>query len=310
MRLSVVICSHNPKKDILTKVIESLKVQTLEINDWELILIDNYSVAKIESWLNLSWHPKAEIIVEEKLGLSYARLCGVQHSTSDLIVFVDDDNMLNPNYLAGALRFHQQHPQVGCFGGKSIPQFETQPPDWFFETGISLGCRDLGDDIKISNYISTNFQINNYPKFSPIGTGMVIQKKAFFSYLEEVKNSTERLALGRRGNALTSGEDNDIVLTIIKKGYEVAYTPSLIITHFIPKARLKMSYLSKMAFEINRSWVKVLALHNINPWKKIPSWTLPIRQFRAYIKIRPWKCELNMIRYQAAYGKFKGQSEI
>lgn len=310
MKLSVIICSHNPKKDILTKVVDSLKIQTWGVNNWELILVDNSSIPNISSWLNLSWHPNATIILEQKLGLSHARIFGVQHSTSDLIIFVDDDNILNPNYLKEALKFHQQYPQVGCFGGKSIPQFESQPPKWFFQCGINLGCQEYGDEPYISDYRTKSFKIKNYPIKAPIGTGMVILKSAFLKYLEEAQNDAKRMALGRKGKALTSGEDNDIILTLVKKGYEIAYVPSLMVTHLIPQNRYSLTYLKKMAYESNRSWVKVLEIHSINPWKKISKFSLPLRALKAFITHRPWQSEEKSIQYQAALGKFKGQSEI
>jgi len=310
VKVTTIICSFNPKKDILTRAINALKAQTLSFDDWELILVDNSSSPAISSWLDLAWHPHSKIIVEQKLGLSHARLFGVENALSDLIVFVDDDNVLDANYLEEAFRFHQQHPEVGCFGGKSIPEFETQPPDWFFETGINLGCQNYGNDLHISNYKTLGHQINQYPEKAPIGTGMVILKSAFLGYLEKVQNNAERIALGRRGTSLTSGEDNDIVLTLINNGYEIAYLPALKITHLIPQNRYSLNYLKKMAYESNRSWVKVLAIHGINPWKKIHPISLPLRKLKAYLKVKPWKGELNVVNYQAALGKFKGQSEI
>ncbi|HTN00148.1 MAG TPA: hypothetical protein VL088_15430, partial [Pedobacter sp.] len=144
----------------------------------------------------------------------------------------------------------------------------------------------------------------------PIGTGMVIQKKAFLKYLNEVKSSDTRLSLGRKGKSLTSGEDNDIILTIIAHGYEIAYLPELLVHHLIPSTRLSFKYLKKMAYESNRSWVKVLSLHSINPWKPISSYTLKLREIKAYFKGKAWLSKANYINWKGACGKFKGLSEL
>ena len=310
MNLSVVVCTHNPNLEILTKVLESIRAQTLPVAQWELLVIDNSSTPPLDKNIDISWHSNARIVIEQKLGLSFARLAGVAKAQTELIVFVDDDNILEENYLEKAATFHVQHPQVGCFGGKSIAIFETPPPEWFFKAGINLGCQEYGDQVYVSDYRKDNYQLKDYPIKAPIGTGMVIQKKAFMLYLEEVKHSTKRLALGRKGKALTSGEDNDIVLTIVKRGFEIAYVPDLIVKHLIPQKRYSLDYLKQMAFESSRSWIKVLDLHGISKWEKISPKSLPLRYLKSWMRYKPWKSPLNRIRYQGSCGTYKGLSEL
>ena len=68
--LSVVICSHNPRKDYLERVLTALRGQTLPLDEWELLLIDNKSNVALGSDVDLSWHPAARIIREDTFGLS------------------------------------------------------------------------------------------------------------------------------------------------------------------------------------------------------------------------------------------------
>ncbi len=310
IKLSVVICTYNPKRETLKKVIQALKEQTLPQQAWELLLVDNCSARPIGDWVNLSWHSKAKIIIEKIPGLSHARIAGVKASGSPLIVFVDDDNVLDKDYLKAALNFSAIHPEVGCFGGRSLPVFSTEPPEWFQATGINLGCQDYGSYNHISNYKQQKFQVTAYPEKAPIGTGMVILKKAFLLYLEEAATNPERMKLGRRGASLSSGEDNDIILTIVKKGFEIAYVPELVVHHLIPEARYTKDYLKRMAFESNRTWVKVLEIHGINPHKKIKNWTLLPRTVKSYFANRAWSSSLAGIRFMSSYGTFKGLSEL
>ncbi len=310
MKLSIVLCTYNPEKSTLKRVISALQMQTLSPNEWELIVIDNKSDQPLLNWLDISWHPNSSVVIEKQAGLSYARLKGVSLVTTPLIVFVDDDNLLDERYLEKSLSFYMKNPQVGSFGGKSLPIFESPPPNWFFETGINLGCQNLGDAPYISNYSSIDFKLKEYPNYAPIGTGMVIQKQAFLTYANEVANSQARLSLGRKGKSLTSGEDNDIILTIVKHGYEIAYLPDLVVEHLIPKNRFSFDYLKKMAYESNRSWVKVLHLHQMNPWKPISSLLLKLKVLKAYFREKAWKSELNYVNWSAAKGKLKGLSEL
>src|SRR6266550_1021940 len=129
-QISVVTCSHNPRSDYLEQVIEALKSQTLDKQDWEYLLIDNASDEPLTQRVNLSWQPNARHVREEKLGLTHARLCGISEARGDILVFVDDDNVLDADYLQQALRIADEWSILGAFGGQVRASFEEMPADW------------------------------------------------------------------------------------------------------------------------------------------------------------------------------------
>jgi hypothetical protein len=43
LRISVVLCTHNPRRDYLDRVISALRLQTAPIGEWEFVIIDNAS---------------------------------------------------------------------------------------------------------------------------------------------------------------------------------------------------------------------------------------------------------------------------
>lgn len=307
-QVSVVICTHNPKVDILRSCLRHLEAQDLDKRLWELIVVDNASDTAVADWIAGECRLAVKVVREEKLGLSNARLAGMSHATAGLIVFVDDDNLLDASYLREALSFSKSNSRVGCFSGKSIASYEEEPPAWFRDAGLKLGCQDYGNHAFV--FSADAGVLKAYPEKGPTGTGMVIVKQAFADYLREVQSNPGRLKLGRTGKSLASGEDNDIVLCLLKSGWQVAYVPSLVVTHIIPATRLKLDYLTRMAFESNRSWVKVLHLHGICPWKRISRWTLPLRKLKALASNRAWAGPKNMIRWRAACGTFQGLAEI
>jgi glycosyltransferase involved in cell wall biosynthesis len=75
--LSVIICTHNPRHDYLRPVLDGLGRQTLPLNQWELLLVDNASKENLAERFDLSWHPHAHQIREHELGLTPARLRGI-----------------------------------------------------------------------------------------------------------------------------------------------------------------------------------------------------------------------------------------
>lgn len=306
-KITVTICAYNPKPPIFNQVLESLKNQTLEKSNWELIIIDNNSNIPIETWVDLTWHPNALIVIEKTQGLIYARNRATIEASYDYLISVDDDTPLFPDYLAHAKRIYTENPNLGIIGGRSFPKYEITPPT-FIEKFLSfLAIRDLGDDI-ILDQLLPNQQLQQYPKCAPILIAPT--KKCMLLYKEFFDSNTVSKELGRKGSSLASGEDNDINLFIYKNGFTLGYFPELKFYHIIPKERLAISYLKRMAFESNRSWVKVLNIHGICPWKPIKKWTYPIRKVKSYLKNKPWQSEINTINYLSSLGTLKGLSEI
>lgn len=311
VRLSAIICAHNPRRAYLEETLGSIRSQQglPEGEEWELLLIDNASTPALESWVDVSTLPNARVIREEKLGLTHARLRSFHEARGEILLYIDDDNILAPDYFCETLAAFDDDPELGATGGKSIPRWEVEPPNWFELTGISLACRDLGDERLTADW--RNSQVERvYPECAPIGAGMGIRRRAYADYVEHVTQDPVRLALGRKGTDLASGEDNDMVLTLLANGWGVAYLPQLSLDHIIPENRLSETYLKRYARSSSRTWVQVLAVHNIAPWPGLAAWTLPFRKLRAWLRMQPWKGPVEQINWQAACGNFEGRAAI
>jgi glycosyltransferase involved in cell wall biosynthesis len=305
--LTVIICTHNPRKEYLLKVIDSLKSQTLPIQKWEFLIIDNASQVYLSSEVDLSWHPNAQHIREETLGLTAARLRGIKEASSEVLVFVDDDNVLDPDYLQNTVEIVEKYPDLGAIGGKSLPEFEVEPEPWIDQFHGCLALRDLGNEIQ-TYFIKNNSK--EYPAFAPIGAGLVLQKRAANIYAAVVCQDISRMSLGRTGKRLVSGEDNDIVLTLLESGWGVGYFPALQLTHLISANRLTKDYLARLNHASSRSWVQVLAAHDIRPWEKIPQWSVFPRKLKAFFSIQPWKNPESYIKWQGSCGMLEGLADL
>ncbi|MEO0451718.1 MAG: glycosyltransferase [Pseudomonadota bacterium] len=312
LRLTAIICAHNPQRAYLDETLDSIRAQVdLSPNDaWELLLIDNASAPALDTWVNLTGLPNARIIREDKLGLTHARLRSFSEARGEILLYIDDDNILAPNYFAETLAAFDADGALGATGGKSLPRWEVEPPSWFETTGISLACRDLGEKPLSADWRTTPKSDRRYPECAPIGAGMGIRKSAYADYVDHAKQDPVRLALGRRGTDLASGEDNDMILTLLANGWRVAYLPQLSLDHIIPESRLSESYLRRYARSSSRTWVQVLAVHDIVPWPGLATWTLPFRKLRAWLRMRPWKGPVEQINWQSACGNFEGRAAI
>ena len=304
MELTVIIPSHNPDRSRLARTLAGLAAQTLGPERWETLLIDNASTPSIDPTSLPQNRPASTRIVREpQLGLSAARRRGFGECRSEFIVLVDDDNVLAPDYLAQVLAIFAAHPTVGLAGGKSLPQFEAEPPAWAREFFPLLATRDLGDrEILSAVPPPAAARRNEYPSFAPIGAGMAARRAALEPWLSRSSALSDR-----RGSDLTSAGDNDIVLCALRAGWNVGYFPQRRLDHLIPPGRLQPEYLARLNRGIQQSWQQVLARHAVSDWPPLTRTGAWLRKTKAWITYRGWSRPAGRIRWQGACGHFDGR---
>ncbi|PZV14674.1 MAG: family 2 glycosyl transferase [Leptolyngbya sp.] len=236
--LSVIICTHNPRASYFEKVLNALKAQTLSLERWELLLVDNASNELLCETIDLSWHHNARHIRENQLGLTPARLRGIQEAQTETLIFVDDDNVLNPDYLEIALQIDKTWSILGAWGGQTIPEFEEQPPDWTKVYWGYLAIREFNQD-KWSNLLHQN-------ETTPCGAGLCVRKVVAEKYAGLVNNDPKRKNLGRKGKLLLSAEDIDLAFTSCDIGLGIGLFTSLKLMHLMPASRLNEEYLLRI----------------------------------------------------------------
>jgi glycosyltransferase involved in cell wall biosynthesis len=236
-KISVIICTHNPRLDYISQVLEALKSQTLPLDVWELLLIDNASGKILASEIDISWHPQSRHIREEQLGLTPARLRGIKEASAEVLVFVDDDNVIEINYLETALQLGKDWPVLGAWGGQLIPKFEKDPPEWTKPHWGMLALYQFENDIW-SNVL--------YAQTHPCGAGMCVRKVVANKYANLVQNDPRRINLDRKGKSLTGCGDTDLAFTACDIGLGMGRFTSLKLTHLIPPNRLEEDYLVKL----------------------------------------------------------------
>lgn len=276
MKLSLILCTYNPRIQYLTRIFDALNSQSLSIETWELLLIDNGSDNEVLSNYSFDWHPNYKYIHEEKLGLTQARIRGIKESNSDLLVFVDDDNELYPDYLENAQKISQEYPFLGAWGGQCIPEFEDQPPEWTKPYWIGLAIREFNED-KWSNLV------NQY-ETTPCGAGMCIRRNVAEYYIKLVKNDPIRITMDREGNKLISYGDSDMAFTACDMGYGIGLFTGLKLKHLMPKERFREEYLLKLVEACSYSQVIVESYRG-----KIPdmnrSWQSKIADIYRYLRM-------------------------
>jgi glycosyltransferase involved in cell wall biosynthesis len=254
MQIAVITCTHNPRPDYFQRVLDALRAQTLPQDQWELLLIDNASSELLAKAWDLSWHPHGRCICEPQLGLGHARLRSIQEAAAEVLVFVDDDNVLAPDYLAESLRIGREWLMLGAWGGQQFPEFEGGEPAeaWKRELWTGKLARDIWS--------------NNYDReAAPVGSGLCVRRVVASRYAELVQGDGLRQSLGRRGAGLNSGEDIDLDYVACDMGLGLGRFRSLWLTHLIPAKRLTDEYLYKLCEGFGYSEVILEAVRGGRP---------------------------------------------
>jgi glycosyltransferase involved in cell wall biosynthesis len=238
MKISVVICTHNGRPDYFDRCLAALRRQTLAVEEWELLIIDNLSDRPVGSDIDLSWHQSARIVHEPVLGLTFARLRGIRESRADLLVFVDDDNVLNADYLERAMEIAAEYPHLAAWSGSCKGEFEAQPEPWARKYIGPLCVTELDKDYWC------NFPFQN--RAMPCGAGLCLRMAAARHYLQLHDDGLRPAILDRVGNSLLSGGDIDIALTCAQNGYGMGIFKRLRLIHLMPKIRVQKAYLLRL----------------------------------------------------------------
>src|SRR4051812_12033852 len=236
--VSVVICTHNPRSDYFARVLNGLQNQTLPLEKWELLIVDNASQLPLASSWDISWHHNARHISERELGLTWARRRGIQEASADLIIFVDDDNVLDETYLAEAIKIQQEWPSLGVWGSGSIRgDFEVEPPESLRELLPWLALREVTAP-RWANLACSDDVI-------PWGAGLCIRREVAIAYREFCDESSLQIT-GRQGASLLSADDREISFVCCSHGFGIGIFPELKLTHLIPQRRVSRDYFVRL----------------------------------------------------------------
>lgn len=210
-------------------------------SEFEILIIDNNSINKFSSHCDIKGKIEdlgIRIIAEANQGLTHARLRGIVESCGDYLVFIDDDNVVSPDFLHQGLKVATDFPYIGAFSGNVKLIFD-EPPMMKLEKYLGLLVRrELSKDEWSNQYFNNSTM--------PCGAGLWIKKEVAAYYVEINNNGRSNLISDRIGNTLSSGGDNDLAMCAIDIGLGVGLFQKLTIEHLITENRVRVNYLLKL----------------------------------------------------------------
>lgn len=243
----------------LPKLLDKLQQQIgLEQISWEIIIVDNNSTDNtaqvVQDYQNNQLSPiPLTYILEPQQGAAYARLQAVNQAQGELIGFLDDDNLPNPDWIAQAYAFAQKYPQAGAFSGQTHGDFEVEPPENFHRIQAFLAIREQGN---------TPHQFEPQNLRLPTAAALIVRRQAWQDTVPQKPHLKGRLA-----GSMLGGEDYEPLLYIHKAGWEIWYHPDLHTYHQIPRWRLEPDYLRSISRGCGLATCQ-LRMVNAKSWQK------------------------------------------
>lgn len=223
--LEIVICTYNRAAE-LDRCLGALAAQRRPVNFWRVTVVDNNcsdaTPDVVDEYKNRGSLSGLRRIVETQQGLTTARLRGVHETTADWVAFIDDDCIVDPDWVANALAFASAHPEAGGFGGRVLPDWGGRPCRHAARNPWLYAGQDHGDECTEVG--------------SLVGAGIVLNRQA----LADTGWTEGPLIEDRVGRGSVSGGDVELCLRLTAAGRSLLYTPGLQISHRIPAARQRL----------------------------------------------------------------------
>jgi glycosyltransferase involved in cell wall biosynthesis len=227
----VVICTYNGASRI-GKALECLVNQKgTEGIAWEVIVVDNHSDDNTAAVAQSSWISETplRIVQEVKKGITYARIAGIHSACYAFITFIDDDNLVDPDWIRAIFDCFTKNPQIDVCGGESEALTEAALPEWF---GRVQGAYAVGRQADFTSDITES-------KGTLWGAGISFRMTCFTKI---ITSGFQFHTIGREGHRLSAGDDSELCLAMVAAGYRLWYVDSLKLKHAIPASRITWRY--------------------------------------------------------------------
>lgn len=131
MRATIQFCTFNRAR-LLERVLDACFEQTVDAGDYEVVLVDDGSSDATPAVIETA-RARATCrfiaIRQENAGLARARNAGIARASGERIIFIDDDVLPTPSFVAEHLRSHDARPRAIVRGGViNTESFDHLPP--------------------------------------------------------------------------------------------------------------------------------------------------------------------------------------
>jgi len=220
---SIVVPTQN-RSGYLDVALASLAAQEC-VRPHDVVVVDDASVDATPA-IAKRWGVRY-IRHERPLGINAARNVGVRASTAQLIIFLDDDVLASPRWLAAMVEGAERHPSGDAFGGPIRARFEGRTPSSCGREPPPITTLDLGSQDVEAKMVW--------------GANMAIRRAAF-----------ERLGMFDE-TIMGHGDEEDWLLALRAAGGHIVYLAAAGVEHRRAGADARLPALAMAAYRRGRA---------------------------------------------------------
>ena len=246
--VDIVICTWN-RSEQLTAVFDSLTRLIVPYDrQLRVIVVNNNSTddsaKEIETFASHKFFNRHRFLplFESQQGHTFSRNKAIEHLDSDLVMWTDDDVIVDPFWVERMIEIADQQSDTTFFGGPIIAKLLPKCPDWIQENWETLkGCfaeRQLGDQ-------PLTLTKDRLPYGANFAVRTPVQKSCLFN-----------AELGRRGDDVLGEDELDVMRRIIEAGFTGMWNPEARVTHVIPADRVNEEYVRQYYLGQGRALVR------------------------------------------------------
>ena len=237
--ITVALCTHNHAERLVRTLAQLVHLRAPR-QAWEFLVIDNGCTDGTPALLAAQgWQPSGvdvRVVREDRLGLSNARNRALKEARGEYLVFMDDDETPDPDWLVAYERAMLEH-EPDALGGRIEVMFEDGArPAWLQDELLGfLGKLDHGQARWLTE-----------PE-TPIFGGNFAFRRTVFEHIGDFDSR-----LGRMGTVNTGGEDTEIYRRLQASACKVRWVPEAVINHRIQTPKLRRGYFLDLHFRQGR----------------------------------------------------------
>jgi len=235
MDFTVIICTYNRSHNLPNCVNYLAQQQGAEDFEWEVLIVDNNSsdnTRQVVEELASKFPIKLRYAFEPQQGLNYARNRGIEESDSRYFCYVDDDILVDSNWLASLYQALDSN-DADAVGGRIHLAPDIELPPWVTpEVQGFLGYQDYGDE---------SFWMDGKSQY-PYGGNISICRRVV-DRIGIFNPKVGRKGEGRKRNELFKGAETDYFNRLAAAGNaRILYEPRAVVYHQVLPHQLERKY--------------------------------------------------------------------
>jgi len=206
---TIICCTDGKKLEKLRNCLES--ILNNKYNKFELFIIDQSQENVVRELVDSFGKQRIVYFRVKPLGLSYARNFAIENVKTNVVIFTDDDCVVEKKWIYAFEEIYKKYPNIVGLYGRVLP-YGFDDDSKFCHAVI-----DREDECVYSRPIIPYKKLGH-------GNNMSFKIEVF----KKVGLFNEHLGVGSK---LKSGEDTDMVYRILRRGLLIAYSPYPLVYH-------------------------------------------------------------------------------